>query len=93
MCIKLYSFLVWDHAKLSDYNFSWWDTTSFLSYTHETSYESSLLVHKSGIMALSSLKNVYHSLTTNAKGIYMILVKDQLKNNKTPHYQGKKYLF
>ncbi|XP_077295270.1 origin recognition complex subunit 2 [Arctopsyche grandis] len=80
--------LFWDHAKLSDYNFSWWDTTTLLPYRQETSYENSLLVHKSGALALSSLKNVFNSLTTNAKGIFMLIVKNQLKNLKTSHYQG-----
>lgn len=91
--IMYWSISVWDHAKLSDYNFCWWDTTTLLPYKQETSYENSLLVHKSGALALSSLKNVFNSLTTNAKGIFMLIVKNQLKNSKTSHYQGIECVF
>lgn len=76
-----FSFQVWDHIKRAKFNFYWWDATTFLSYQTETSYESSLLVQQSGGFALSSLQNVFLSLTTNARAIYLILVKYQLNNN------------
>lgn len=81
-------FLVWDHNKLSKFNFTWWDVTSFLPYFEETSFESSMMVQKSGNLALSSLRNVFMSLTTNSKGIYLIIVKHQLENQKNQYYQG-----
>ncbi|PSN40223.1 hypothetical protein C0J52_12056 [Blattella germanica] len=80
--------LIWDHAKLSRYNFLWWDVTSFQPYNGETQFETSLLVQQSGKLALSSLSNVFHSLTTNARNIFIMMVKHQLDHQKDPTYQG-----
>jgi len=79
---------VWDQAKLSRYNFVWWDVTSLQPYNGETQFESSLLVQKSGGLALSSLSNVFHSLTTNARSIFIIMVRYHLRNHKDPTYLG-----
>lgn len=83
---------VWDQAKLSRYNFVWWDVTSLQPYTGETQFENSLLVQRSGGLALSSLSNVFHSLTTNARNIFIIMVRHQLKNQKDPTYLGMKHV-
>ncbi|XP_015109849.1 origin recognition complex subunit 2 [Diachasma alloeum] len=80
--------LIWDNVKRSRYNFYWWDATTLLPYEAETSYESSLMVQQSGALALSSLHNVFASLTTNAKAIYIILVKHQIENGKSNLYPG-----
>ncbi|GLV42065.1 Origin recognition complex subunit 2 [Carabus blaptoides fortunei] len=80
--------LIWDHSKLSKFNFTWWDATTFLSYTDETSFESSMLVQRSGALALSSLTNVYQSLTKNSKGVFMLIVQHQLSNKAAKHYLG-----
>lgn len=80
--------LLWDYSKLSKYNFSWWDVTSFVPYTEETSFENSIMTHKSGALQLSSLRSVYQSLTSNSKGIFTILIEHQLANQKQAHYQG-----
>jgi hypothetical protein len=80
---------VWDQARLSRYNFMWWDVTSLQPYTAETQFESSLLVQRSGGLALSSLSNVFHSLTTNARSIFIIMVRHQLRNFKDPTYLGE----
>ncbi|XP_064551250.1 origin recognition complex subunit 2 [Drosophila montana] len=80
--------LLWDQNKLSNYNFSWWDCTTMLPYTDETAFENSLLVTNSGELALSSLRSVFSSLTTNSRGIYMLIVKFQLKNKGNANYQG-----
>ncbi|CAF4811469.1 unnamed protein product [Pieris macdunnoughi] len=79
--------LLWDHSKLSKYKFSWWDITTFLPYTEETSFENSLMTQRSGALQLSSLKSVYQSLTTNARGIFNIIIQYQLENQKQ-NYQG-----
>ncbi|XP_045487828.1 origin recognition complex subunit 2 isoform X2 [Pieris rapae] len=79
--------LLWDHSKLSKYKFSWWDITTFLPYTEETSFENSLMTQRSGALQLSSLKSVYQSLTTNAKGIFNVIIQYQLENQKQ-NYQG-----
>ncbi|GAB0091895.1 Origin recognition complex subunit 2 [Sergentomyia squamirostris] len=80
--------LLWDHSKLSNYNFTWWDVTSMLPYTEETAFENSLMIQNSGVLALSSLKSVFQSLTTNAKGIFMLIVRKQLENTKNSNYPG-----
>ncbi|XP_072742850.1 origin recognition complex subunit 2 [Anoplolepis gracilipes] len=79
--------LLWDHIKRAKFNFYWWDATTFLPYQAETAYESSLLVQQSGGLALSSLQNVFLSLTSNARAIYLILVKYQL-NNSSSNFTG-----
>ncbi|XP_028178107.1 origin recognition complex subunit 2 [Ostrinia furnacalis] len=80
--------LLWDHSKLSKFKFTWWDVTTFLPYTEETSFENSIMTQRSGALQLSSLRSVYQSLTTNAKGIFNIIIKYQLENQKLSHYQG-----
>ncbi|XP_055595108.1 origin recognition complex subunit 2 [Uranotaenia lowii] len=80
--------LMWDSSKLSLYNFSWWDVTTMLPYAVETSFENSLLVQNSGAIALSSMKNVFQSLTTNSRGIFLMIAKHQLANQGNQQYQG-----
>lgn len=80
--------LLWDHSKISKFRFTWWDATTFLPYTEETSYENSLMSQSSGALQMSSLRSVYQSLTTNAKGIFNIIIEYQLENYKQAQYQG-----
>lgn len=79
---------MWNNTKLNNFNFIWYDVTSYLPYTDETAFENSLLISNSGALELSSMKSVFQSLTSNAKGIYMMLVKYQLKNSSSQNYQG-----
>ncbi|NXA26359.1 ORC2 protein, partial [Ibidorhyncha struthersii] len=80
--------LMWDQAKLSLYNWLWYETTTFSPYVEETSYENSLLVQQSGSLALSSLTHVLRSLTLNARGIFRLLAQYQLGNKDNPSYPG-----
>ncbi|NXD08804.1 ORC2 protein, partial [Nothocercus nigrocapillus] len=80
--------LMWDQAKLSLYNWLWYETTTFSPYVEETSYENSLLVQQSGSLALSSLTHVLRSLTPNARGIFRLLAQYQLENKDNPSYPG-----
>ncbi|XP_062383992.1 origin recognition complex subunit 2 isoform X2 [Sardina pilchardus] len=80
--------LVWDQSKMSLYNWLWYETTTYLPYTEETSYENSLLVQQTGALALSSLTHVLRSLTPNARGIFRLLVEFQLENKDNPSYTG-----
>ncbi|NWV83352.1 ORC2 protein, partial [Dasyornis broadbenti] len=80
--------LMWDQAKLSLYNWLWYETTTFSPYVEETSYENSLLVQQSGSLALSSLIHVLHSLTLNARGIFRLLAQHQLEKKDNPSYPG-----
>ncbi|XP_061859078.1 origin recognition complex subunit 2 isoform X3 [Colius striatus] len=80
--------LMWDQAKLSLYNWLWYETTTFSPYVEETSYENSLLVQQSGSLALSSLMHVLRSLTLNARGIFRLLAQYQLENKDNSSYPG-----
>nr|CAD7428130.1 unnamed protein product [Timema monikensis] len=80
--------LIWDQKKLSRFNFLWWDVTSLLPYTSETSFETSMLVQHSGAVALASLRNVFQSLTSNARQIFLIVAKYQLNNKSNSSYTG-----
>ncbi|KAK3562150.1 hypothetical protein QTP86_030145 [Hemibagrus guttatus] len=80
--------LVWDHSKMCVFNWLWYETTTFLPYTEETSYENSLLVQQTGALALSSLTHVLRSLTPNARGIFRLLAEFQLENKDNPSYTG-----
>ncbi|NXT00593.1 ORC2 protein, partial [Jacana jacana] len=80
--------LMWDQAKLSLYNWLWYETTTFSPYVEETSYENSLLVQQSGSLALSSIMHVLRSLTPNARGIFRLLAQYQLENKDNPSYPG-----
>ncbi|GLH01025.1 GH22255, partial [Gryllus bimaculatus] len=80
--------LMWDQNVLSLFNFSWWDTTTFQPYVNETAFESSLLVQQSGHLALSSLQNVFRSLTNNAKKIFLLMAEYQKEHKDESHYSG-----
>ncbi|XP_044223907.1 origin recognition complex subunit 2 [Thunnus albacares] len=80
--------LVWDQFKQSQFNWLWWECVTFQHYAEETSYENSLLVQQTGALALSSLTHVLRSLTSNARGIFKLLVKFQLENRDNPSYAG-----
>lgn len=72
--------LLWDQNKLSNYNFTWQDATTFLPYSEETLNENSLMVRSGGAgLALHSLMRVFESLTPNAKEIYLLIVNTQMK--------------
>lgn len=80
--------LIWDQHKLSKFNFTWWDVTSFIPYSFETSFENSILVQNTGNLGLSALRNVFMSLTSNSKGIYLKIVQYQLEKGNEQYYQG-----
>ncbi|XP_050081115.1 origin recognition complex subunit 2 [Anopheles maculipalpis] len=85
--------LLWDASKLGLYNFCWWDVTTMLPYSVETAFENSLLVQGGGALALSSMGSVFASLTSNARGIFMVIVKYQLANSgpSNPNYAGMQF--
>ncbi|CAH0388700.1 unnamed protein product [Bemisia tabaci] len=85
--------LIWDVAKLGNLSPVWIEATTFLPYIDEVSFENSFLVkHTGSSMALSSLVNVYKSLTSNAKKVYRILVEDHLDNSKNKNYPGMSFV-
>ncbi len=92
--------LIWDQRKLTDFNFAWFDSTTFLPYTEETRFgvdgssSSSLLAPSSlfggagggGVLALNSLLHVFASLNTNAREIYLRLVRHQLDSSSSDEH-------
>lgn len=85
--------LMWDQTCMDNFNFVWYDCTTMLPYKHETAFENSVFLQGSGELDLAAMNNVFRSLTTNARGIYMILVKNQLDNQKDSNYQGNFTLY
>ncbi len=76
--------LIWDHKKLSRFNWLWHDVTTYSKYREESSYENSLVVQKSSSLELSSLIHVTRSLTPNARSIFEILARYQLEKKNCP---------
>lgn len=81
--------MMWDQTCISNFNFLWWDCTTMLPYKNETAFENSSFMKNSGELGLAAMTNVFQSLTKNSKGIFMLLVTNQLKNQKDTSYQGK----
>ena len=82
---------VWDATKASRFSWYWQDATTLAPYLSETSYEGSLLVKGAGsgaALALSSLAHVLRSLTPNARGVFAIISKHQLKHEDDANYAG-----
>lgn len=81
--------LMWDQTCMDNFNFVWYDCTTLLPYKNETAFENSVFFQNSGELDLAAMNNVFRSLTTNARGIYMILVNNQIVNHKDSNYQGR----
>jgi len=69
--------LLWDQCLLTDFNWIWMDSTTFLPYSEETSFEGSILMQSSGQLTLASLRSVFNSLTKNARALFLILCREQ----------------
>lgn len=83
--------MMWDQTCVSNFNFLWWDSTTLLPYTKETAFENSVFLQNSGELSLAAMNNVFQSLTSNARGIYRLMVDNQLKKKKDSSYQGKEF--
>jgi origin recognition complex subunit 2 len=74
--------LLFDSLKSSRYNFLWHDTTTFIPYKHELSFETQTFLSGStsataAVGGLSGIKAVLNNLTSNARGLYLILLQQQ----------------
>lgn len=86
---RVNSALMFDNTKLGDYNFIWMDCTNFLPYTVETNFIQSLMVKNIGTQhSFSGLNNVFKSLTSNAKSILLLLIKNRIENKNNKKYEG-----
>jgi len=85
--------LIWDQQCLSKLNLIWFDCTTFLPYMEEAGGADSLMVRKTGQLALASLGSVWASLTPNAKKIYIIIIKYQIENiEESDNYPGFSFM-
>jgi len=85
--------LIWDQQCLSKLNLIWFDCTTFLPYLEEAGGADSLMVRKTGQLALASLGSVWASLTPNAKKIYIIIINYQIENmEESDNYPGFSFM-
>ena len=82
--------LVWDQTEVSRFSWICYDVSTYEFYTDETTYENSL-VYQGSTLQLSSLIHVMHSLTHNAREIFLLLVKHQLASHDSSIYTGMCY--
>ncbi|KAK9314054.1 origin recognition complex subunit 2-domain-containing protein [Lipomyces starkeyi] len=80
--------MLWDSAKLSSFKFIWHDATTFASYTAETSFFDPLTLGGGGGRNVNGgnagpgnvgIRYVLESLTSNARGLYRVLISHQLQ--------------
>lgn len=71
--------LLWDQKTLSNFNWSWHDTTTYNQYI-EGSYENCLLIQHTSAPGMRSLTHVLPSLTPNAQSLFKLLAKHQLES-------------
>lgn len=73
--------LLWDLAKLKNFNFVWHDLTSFQPYTVELLFKDLLNTGKSAkFVGTRGAKWVLSSLTANARNLYRTLLQLQIEN-------------
>ncbi|KAK9326331.1 origin recognition complex subunit 2-domain-containing protein [Lipomyces orientalis] len=81
--------ILWDSAKLSSFNFIWHDATTFASYTAETSFSDPLMLgggtgrnvnRANSGPGHAGIRYVLESLTSNARGLYRVLISHQLQS-------------
>lgn len=70
--------LIWDNCTYSDFNWVWYDCTNYMNYKDEIVYEGNIMLQSSGQLTLSSLRNVFNSLTKNSREIFIVILKNQL---------------
>lgn len=87
--LLIWLFLVYDNTKLGDYNFLWMDCTNYSPYTVETRFIEPLMVKNTGSThALSGLNNFFKSLTSNAKRILLLIIKNHIENKNNKKHAG-----
>ncbi|KAI9297030.1 ORC2-domain-containing protein [Neoconidiobolus thromboides FSU 785] len=77
--------LLWDNVSMTKFNFLSQEMTTFIPYKVETSFETSPLIPTSlivnGQITLRGVTQVLASVNAKAKGIFKILVNEQLKED------------
>lgn len=76
------STLLWDHNLLSQFNWLWYDCTTFISYHDDISSEAMLKSHTDPGHTIESVTNVINTLTSNAQKIFELVARQQLDQSK-----------
>jgi len=74
--------LLWDHNLLSQFNWLWYDCTTFASYYDDVSTEVMLKSQEDPSHTLESVTNVISTLTINAQKIFELIARQQLDQSK-----------
>jgi origin recognition complex subunit 2 len=74
--------LLFDSLKSSRYNFLWHDTTTFIPYKHELSFETATFLSgttsaTAAVGGLPGIKAVLNNLTSNARTLYLLVLQHQ----------------
>ncbi|CCH44304.1 Origin recognition complex subunit 2 [Wickerhamomyces ciferrii] len=73
--------LLWDSSSLDNFHFAWHNTTTFADYLTESSFQDIMTLGQTQKSSGSKgAKYVLSSLTSNSKGLYRVLVSNQLQN-------------
>jgi len=75
--------LMWDHNLLSQFNWLWYDCTTFASYHDDVSTEAALKSQEDPSHTLESVTNVINTLTINAQKIFELIARQQLDQSKS----------
>ncbi len=78
----IHSPLLWDQRKWGRFNWAWQEIATFETYEGETEAIGSVSGKQSDSISLASLKSVMQGLTSNACGIFKILVRYQLEHEE-----------
>ena len=83
--------LMWDHEKLSRYNWIWQDSTTFAPYATEISYDNSVTT-RSSLISVAGTMAVMQSLTRNGRKVFWILLAHQMEHGDAPEYHGLRFI-
>lgn len=70
--------LLWDSERINQFNFVWHDVTTFASYDVENSFDVSLVSNRN-INGAKGAVYILQSLTMNARKLFKMICKNQLK--------------
>ena len=74
--------LLWDHNLLSQFNWLWYDCTTYASYHDDVSGEAISKSHADPSHTIESVTNVINTLTSNAQKIFELIARQQLDQSK-----------
>lgn len=82
--------LMWDHEKLSRFNWVWVDCTTFEPYVNELSYDNTVASRSGGVTVAGAME-VMRSLTKNGRQVFWILLLHQMEHGSEADYHGMRF--